>query len=33
MTTRSPVLIAAALSAERAALEAIATGLTEHALP
>ena len=33
MTAQPPVLIAAALSAERAALEAIAVGLKEHALP
>lgn len=32
MTLQPPVLIAAALSAERAALEAIATGLTEREL-
>ena len=33
MTTQPPVLIAAALSAERAALEAIATGLQVYTLP
>ncbi len=33
MTAQPPVLIAAALSAERAALEAIATGLQVHTLP
>ena len=33
MTAQPPVLIAAALSAERAALEAIAVGLQAHTLP